>query len=197
MQKANIVRRTYDTCMEWISKPFGIWVLFLIAFVESSIFPIPPDVFLIALCVALPKKSFKFAAVCTLGSVLGGMFGYGLGFWFMDSLGQMIMELYSLADKYQQVQAFYQKYDVWAVGAAGFTPIPYKLFTISAGFFQLDFFAFVLVSIVSRAARFFLVAVLIWKFGAPIKIFIEKYFNILCSAFLILLCLGFFVVKLV
>lgn len=196
MQKVNIVRRTYDACMEWIATPYGVWVLFLIAFVESSIFPIPPDVFLIALCIAIPTRSFKFAAICTAGSVLGGMFGYGLGFWFMDSLGQMIMEMYHLADKYEQVQEFYQKYDVWAVGTAGFTPIPYKLFTISAGFFQLDFPSFMLASLVSRAGRFFLVAALIWKFGAPIKKFIDKYFNILCCLFMLLLFAGFFVVKL-
>lgn len=196
-KKANLLRRVYDVCMKWLTTPYGMWVLFGIAFVESSFFPIPPDVFLIALCVALPLKSFRYAAVCTVGSVLGGALGYGLGYWFMDSLGQNIMALYHLADKYELVRELYQKYDVWAVGTAGFTPIPYKLFTISAGVFHLNFPSFMLVSLVSRAARFFLVAALIWKFGAPIKSFIEKYFNILSLLFIVLLIGGFFLIKLV
>lgn len=196
-KKVNLLRRVYDVCMKWLTTPYGMWVLFAIAFVESSFFPIPPDVFLIALCIALPLKSFRYAAICTVGSVLGGAFGYGLGFWFMDSLGQSIMELYHLADKYELVRELYQEYDVWAVGTAGFTPIPYKLFTISAGVFQLDFPSFMLVSLVSRAGRFFLVAALIWKFGAPIKSFIEKYFNILSIIFMVLLVGGFFLLKLV
>ncbi len=194
--KPNIIRRMYDWCMAWMATPYGIWILFLIAVVESSVFPIPPDVFLIALCVAVPLKSFRYALVCTVGSVIGGMIGYGLGYWFMDGVGQVIIELYHLADKYDLVRELYQKYDVWAVGTAGFTPIPYKLFTISAGLFQLNFPSFVLVSILSRAARFFLVAALIWKFGAPIRLFIEKYFNILSIVFMILLVGGFFAFKL-
>ena len=193
--RPNILRRMYDWCMIQMESPYGVWVLFAVAFAESSFFPIPPDVFLIALCIAVPTKSFRYAAICTAGSVLGGALGYGLGFWFMDSIGQSIMTMYHLADKYELVSEFYQKYDVWAVGTAGFTPIPYKLFTISAGFFQLNFPSFLLVSLVSRAARFFLVATLIWKFGAPIKKFIGKYFNILSILFMVLLVGGFFAAK--
>lgn len=195
--KPNFIHRMYDWCMAWLATPYGIWILFLIAVAESSVFPIPPDVFLIALCVAVPLKAFRYALVCTIGSVVGGMIGYGLGFWFMDGIGQVIIELYHLADKYDLVCELFQKYDVWAVGTAGFTPIPYKLFTISAGLFQLNFPSFVLVSIVSRTARFFLVAALIWKFGAPIRLFIEKYFNILSIVFMALLVGGFFVFTLV
>ncbi|CAG35003.1 conserved hypothetical protein [Desulfotalea psychrophila LSv54] len=183
--------------MEWMATPYGIWALFAIAFVESSVFPIPPDVFLIALCIAVPAKSFRYAAVCTLGSVLGGMFGYGLGFWFMDSLGQGIMNMYNLADKYEIVRQVYDKYGVLAVGTAGFTPLPYKLFTLSAGFFQLNFPAFVLVSIVSRAARFFLVAAFVWKFGASIKHLISRYFNIISIVFMAILIGSFFLIKLI
>ena len=194
--KPNIIRRMYDWCMEWMATPYGVWVLFLVAVAESSVFPIPPDIFLIALCVAVPLKAFRYALVCTAGSVIGGMIGYGLGFWFMDSVGQMVVELYHLSDKYDPVRDLFQKYDVWAVGTAGFTPIPYKLFTISAGLFQLDFLSFVLVSFVSRAARFFLVAALIWKFGAPVRHFIENYFNILIIVFMVLLVGGFLLFKL-
>ncbi len=195
LKKKGMLRRLYDKCMEWLQTPYGIWVLFAIAFVESSFFPIPPDVFLIALCIAVPKKAFKYAAVCAVGSVLGGAFGYGLGMWFMESVGRPIMELYGLSGKYAIVQGLYQEYDAWAVGAAGFTPLPYKLFTITAGAFHINFPTFMLVSLASRSARFFLVAAFIWKFGPPVKVYIEKYFNILSILFLVLLIGGFVLIK--
>ncbi len=195
VKKKGMMHRLYDGCMEWLQTPYGTWVLFLIAFVESSFFPIPPDVFLIALCIAAPAKSFKYAAVCAIGSVLGGALGYGLGMWFMDSLGQSIMQWYGLSEKYLTVQELYQQYDAWAVGAAGFTPLPYKLFTITAGAFHINFPTFMLVSLVARSARFFLVAGFIWKFGAPVKVYIEKYFNILSILFVVLLIGGFVLIK--
>jgi membrane protein YqaA with SNARE-associated domain len=192
-----MLRRLYDLCMEWISGKYGVWVLFFIAFVESSFFPIPPDVFLIAMCVARPVLSFRYAAVCSVGSVLGGAFGYGLGYWFMDGVGMPIVEWYGLADKYQLVQHYFKEYDVWIVGTAGFTPIPYKLFTITAGFVQSNFITFMVVSLLARSARFFLVAGLIWKFGPQIKNFIDRYFNILSLTFVVLLLGGFVLIKLV
>ena len=196
-KKMSFLQRLYNRCMEWIKTPAGIWALFFIAVAESSFFPLPPDVFLIALCVAVPRKSFKYAAVCAAGSVLGGAFGYGLGWAFMDTLGQRILDLYGLEGKYQVVQALYQKYDAWAVAAAGFTPLPYKLFTISAGAFKINFPVFMLVSLAARSARFFLVAGLIYKFGAPVQTFIDKYFNILSIVFLVLLVGGFVLIKMV
>ena len=192
-----VIRRMYDVCMDWISGKYGVWVLFFIAFVESSFFPLPPDVFLIAMCVAIPTRSFRYAAVCSIGSVLGGAFGYGLGYWFMDGIGLTIIDWYGLSDKYGMVQQYFKDYDVWIVGTAGFTPIPYKLFTITAGFVHSNFLTFMLVSFVARSARFFLVAGLIWKFGPQIKHFIEKYFNILSIAFVVLLAAGFILIKLV
>lgn len=189
------LKRLYDYCMEWIAGPYGTWTLFIIAFVESSFFPIPPDVFLIAMCIAAPTRAFKFAAICAAGSVLGGMLGYGLGFWFMESLGQQIISWYGLEHKYLSVQDLYQKYDAWAVGTAGFTPLPYKLFTITAGAFEINFITFVVASLISRSARFFLVAAFIWKFGAPVKGFIDRYFNIISIVFMILLIGGFVLVK--
>ncbi len=192
-----ILRRLYDKCMVWISGRYGGWILFLIAFVESSFFPIPPDVFLIAMCVAIPARSFRYAAVCSLGSVLGGAFGYGLGYWFMDGIGMSIIDWYGLTDRYGLVQQYFKQYDVWIVGTAGFTPIPYKLFTITAGFVQSNFFTFMLVSLLARSARFFLVAGLIWKFGPQIRNFIHRYFNILSIAFVVLLAGGFLLLKVV
>ncbi len=197
IRSPGMIRRLYDQCMEWISGRYGEWILFLIAFVESSFFPIPPDVFLIAMCVAIPARSFRYAAICSIGSVLGGAFGYGLGYWFMDGIGMSIIDWYGLTARYDVVQQYFKQYDVWIVGTAGFTPIPYKLFTITAGFVQSNFLTFMLVSFVARSARFFLVAGLIWKFGPQIRNFINRYFNILSIAFVVLLAAGFILIKLV
>jgi membrane protein YqaA with SNARE-associated domain len=190
-----MIRRLYNWLLEWMQTPYGVWVLFLVAVAESSFFPIPPDVFLMALCISSPKRSFRYGGICAIGSVLGGIVGYGLGFWFMDTFGIRIIELYGFADKYQIVQDLYREYDAWAVGAAGFTPLPYKIFTITAGAFRIDFPTFVFVSFVARSARFAIVAGLIYKFGAPIRTFIEKYLNLLSVLFLILLILGFVLIK--
>jgi membrane protein YqaA with SNARE-associated domain len=185
----------YQRCMDWIAGPYGVWVLFFIALVESSFFPIPPDVFLIAMCLAAPRQAFKYAAICSVGSVLGGVLGYGFGLWFMDSIGQQIIGWYGLEHKYEVVQNYYRTYDFWAIIIAGFTPLPYKLFTITAGAFKINFAAFVVASVVSRSARFFLIALLIHKFGAPVKLFIERYFNILTIVFMVLLIGGFVLIK--
>jgi membrane protein YqaA with SNARE-associated domain len=193
--RPTFLQRVYSRCMEWISTPAGIWALFFLAVAESSFFPIPPDVFLIALCIGVPKKSFRYASVCAIGSVIGGIIGYGLGLGFMDTLGVRILDLYGLHDKYETVQRLYQNYDAWAVGAAGFTPLPYKLFTITAGAFKINFWVFVLVSFVARSARFFLVAGLIYRYGARVERFIYKYFNLLTIIFLVLLIGGFILVK--
>jgi membrane protein YqaA with SNARE-associated domain len=192
-----LLQRIYIRCMDWIQTPAGVWALFFIAVAESSFFPIPPDVFLIALCISVPKNSFKYAGVCAIGSVLGGILGYGLGLGFMDTVGKTILDWYGLHDKYDVVQDLYRKYDAWAVGAAGFTPLPYKLFTITAGAFKINFPVFVTVSIFARSARFLLVAALIYKFGAPVQHFIMRYFNLLTFIFLFLLIGGFILMKMV
>lgn len=194
---AGRLRRLYDSCMKWISGPRGEWALFFIAFVESSFFPLPPDVFLIAMCVSRSQRAFRYAAVCSVGSVLGGALGYGLGFWFMDSVGMAIIDWYGLSDKFELVRHYFQQYDAWIVGTAGFTPIPYKLFTITAGAVHSHFLTFILVSLLSRSARFFLVAALIWKFGPAIQKFIDRYFNILSILFMVLLIGGFLLFKFV
>jgi len=193
--KPGLLRRLYEACMAWIQTRYGLWALFLIAVAESSFFPIPPDVFLIALCIAVPGRSFYYAAICAAGSVLGGGLGYGLGLGFMDTVGMRILNWYGLMEKYEVVQSLYRQYDAWAVGAAGFTPLPYKLFTITAGAFKINFATFMLVSLLARSARFFLVAGFIYKFGAPVRTFIERYFNLLATIFFILLVGGFLLIK--
>lgn len=189
------IRKTYDWVLHWAETPYGTWALFVLAFCESSFFPIPPDVLLIALALSIPLKSFKYAFICSAGSVLGGMFGYFIGMELMDTIGMPILEMYGVTGKYEHIGELYNQYNAWAVGIAGFTPIPYKVFTIAAGAFKIDFGVFVLASFVSRSARFFIVAGLIYKFGSPIKVFIDKYFNLLSIVFVILLILGFILIK--
>ncbi|PIE72871.1 MAG: cytochrome B [Deltaproteobacteria bacterium] len=183
--------------MRWISGKYGEYALFLVAFAESSFFPLPPDVFVIAMAVAIPARAFRYALICSLGSVLGGAVGYGLGYWFMDAIGMPIVEWYGMTEKYLQVQQYFRHYDVWIVATAGFTPIPYKLFTITAGFAKSNFASFILVSLLARSARFFLVAGLIWKFGPKIQGVIDRYFNILSVVFMVLLIGGFVLIRLV
>jgi len=141
------------------------------------------------------KTPFKYALICSFGSVLGGCFGYLIGWKFMALIGNHIVELYGLTPKVEAIEILYNKYDAWAVGIAGFTPIPYKVFTISAGAFQINFLVFVIASFVSRSARFFLVGGLIYTFGPQIQRFIDKYFNILATAFTVLLVIGFIIIK--
>jgi membrane protein YqaA with SNARE-associated domain len=190
-----VLRRLYGWVLHWAKTPYGTWALFLLAFCESSFFPIPPDVLLIALAVALPKKAFKYALVCSVGSLLGGCLGYLIGWQFMVDLGDGIIRFYGLQDKYEYIRRLYVTYDAWAVGIAGLTPIPYKVFTITAGAFRINFVVFLVASAVSRSARFFLVGGLIYLFGPKIQSFIDRYFNTLVIVFVILLVLGFIVIK--
>ena len=190
-----MVRRLYDWVLHWAETPYSTWALFLLAFSESSFFPIPPDVLLIALAVAKPSKALRYALVCSVGSVLGGCLGYLIGYEFMAAVGQKIVDFYGLTDKVAYIQSLYQQYDAWAVGIAGFTPIPYKVFTIAAGMFKIDFPVFIVASLLSRSARFFLVGGLIYKFGPSIQGFIDRYFNTLAVIFTALLVLSFIVLK--
>jgi membrane protein YqaA with SNARE-associated domain len=189
------MRRLYDWVLHWAETPYGSWALFILAFAESSFFPIPPDVLLIALGISIPAKAFRYAAICSAGSVLGGIAGYFIGYQFMDLLGLRILTFYGLTEKYELIGALYDQYNAWAVGIAGFTPVPYKVFTISAGAFKINFPVFVIASFVSRSARFFLVGWLIFVYGAGIRSFIDRYFNILTIVFFILLVGGFMLIK--
>jgi membrane protein YqaA with SNARE-associated domain len=190
-----LIRRLYNWVLHWAETPYGPIALFLLSFAESSFFPIPPDVLLIALAISIPARSFRYALNCSIASVLGGLFGYGIGLFLMDSIGMRILDLYGVMDKYEYVQELYMKYDAWAVGIAGFTPIPYKVFTISAGAFKISLPVFILASVISRSLRFFIVATLIYFYGKKIRTFIEKYFNLLTIIFSVLLIGGFVLIK--
>lgn len=182
-----------DWVLMWADTPYAMIALFLIAFAESSFFPIPPDLLLIAMAVSNPKMALVYALICLAGSTTGGMLGYLIGLKF----GKPALRLLINDEKINQVHEYFQKYEEWAIGIAGFTPVPYKVFSIGAGVFFVDFKKFVLVTILSRGARFFLVAGMIMAFGTQIKGIIDKYFDKLTLAFTILLLGGFAVMKLI
>lgn len=202
--KINFIRKLYDWVLGWAEKPSAQLALFLLAFAESSFFPVPPDVLLIPLVLGFRKKWFRLALVVTLGSVLGGSFGYLIGhylWWAGPQVPSSLAEFFFnnipgfSRDVFFQMQGKYFEYGFWIVFTAGFTPIPYKIFTISSGAFNLDFITFMIASVISRGARFFIVAFLIHLFGEPIKKFIDKYFNWLALLFTILLIGGFLIIK--
>ncbi len=191
----NLLRRLYDWVLSWADHPKAGLALFAFAFAEASFFPIPPDVLLMALSLSKPARALHWAAICSVGSVMGGIAGYILGWQFMATIGQKILAFYHLFSKYELVQGLYQQHDAWAVAAAGFTPLPYKLFTITAGAFDIDFPTFVVASALSRSARFYMVAGLIYFFGPAVRNFLEKYFNLCTVVFFILLIGGFVLIK--
>lgn len=180
--------------LHWVeafaATPYGGWALFAISFAESSFFPIPPDVLLIALCLGDPDRSFWFATICAVASVLGGMLGYAIGFYG----GRPVLQRLFSPAKIEAVERYYDRYNAWATGIAGLTPLPYKLFTISGGAFAINFKVFVIASILARSLRFFAVAAVIRAVGEPAKELIDKHLGWLSIAFVILLVAGFWVV---
>lgn len=178
------------------AKPYATWALFIIAFVESSFFPIPPDVLLIALGVARPKRAFWYALVCTLGSVAGAFLGYYIGYAFFETIGSRIVDFYGFHDKFQFVLDKYRENAWTAILVAGFTPIPYKVFTIAAGFNEtIDLATLALASLVGRASRFMLVGALLYAFGPKMKEYLDKYLERLTLALGILFILGILTIK--
>ena len=187
----DILRDVVAWTASWANTPYGLGALFAIAFAESSFFPVPPDVLMIPMALAQTHQALVFAAVALMGSLLGGIFGYFIG----NKGGRPILNRFFSEDKIALVQDYYHRYDVWAVGVAGFTPIPYKLFSISAGAFELDFKRFMLASLIGRGGRFFLVGLVIMVFGEPVKEFLDKYFDLAAIAILVLFIGGFWVIR--
>jgi len=193
--KWHLHRRLYDWVLHWADTPHGMAALFLLAFAESSFFPIPPDVLLIALCVSVKSKCFRYALICSVGSVLGGVLGFYIGVFAMDTVGSWIVSTYHLQEHFETVRSYYNNNAFFYIWLAAFTPIPYKVFTIAAGAFKVPLMTLVLASLLGRPARFFLVATVFYYLGPPAKKFIEKYFNLMTLVFGILLILGFIVIK--
>jgi len=187
----DILRDVVAWTASWANTPYGLGALFAIAFAESSFFPVPPDVLMIPMALAQPHQALVFAAVALAGSLLGGILGFFIGL----KGGRPILKRFFSEDKIALVQDYYQRYDVWAVGVAGFTPIPYKLFSISAGAFELDFKRFMLASLIGRGGRFFLVGLVIMVFGEPVKELLDKYFDLAAIAIIVLFIGGFWVIR--
>ncbi|MFH1540422.1 MAG: YqaA family protein [Elusimicrobiota bacterium] len=190
-----LLRKLYNWVLSLTESKHSNWALFLLAFAESSFFPIPPDVLLITLSVGKPTKSFFYATISTIGSVLGGIFGYAIGYGIWEVIKGFFFRYVFSEVLFLKVQGLYQHNAFLAVFTAGFTPIPYKVFTIAGGVCHIGLTVFILASVLSRAARFFMVAGLIWKFGKKINNFIDKYFNLLTIIFTILLVGGFLILK--
>lgn len=191
------LRKLYDWVLGWAYHPGGIWALFSIAVAESSFFPIPPDVLQIALGLSKPKRSFWYALISSVGSVLGGILGYFIGLFLYESIGKNIIEFYHLQATFEKVGLYYQAQAFIWIFIAAFTPVPYKVFTIAAGVYHtfVPLSILVLASAVGRPARFFLVASLLYFFGPKIKDFIDRYFNLLTLIFGLLVVLGFLALK--
>ena len=192
-----MIKRLYNWVLSWSDSRWGWLALFIIALFEANWFPLPPDVLLIALCLGATKKSFRFATICLTGSILGAALGYCIGhFLWMTPAGEptaianfFYENIFSI-ESFNNVGNLYDKYNFWIVFTAGFTPLPFKLFTIAGGMFDINFVMFIIASTVSRGMRFFLIGWLIWRYGAPIKSFIDKYFNMLATLFTVIL-IGF------
>lgn len=188
-------KKLKEKTLQYAHSPVGGWVLFANSFAESSFFPIPPDMLQMALSFLKPKKSFNYALVSAIASTLGGIAGYMIGLYLMELIGFPVLRFYNLMDKFEVVKRMYIEKDVLVVFTAAFTPIPYKLITITAGAVKLNIFNFILASLVGRSARFFMVATAIYFFGEKVKGFLEKYLNLLTILFFILLILGFVAIK--
>lgn len=193
-RKPNIIRRAYDWILSWADSPWGPAALFVLALVEASLFPVPPDVLLIALCLGRPKRSFRYSAICLAGTLVGAAAAYALGFWAWNAIDHWFIPKIFSQDAFDAVGILYDRWNFWAVFTAGFTPVPYKIFTIAAGVFHINFGMFIFASIIGRGMRFFLIGWLIWKFGRPIKSFIDRYFNWIVIAFTVLLIGGFLLI---
>ena len=197
------LRRLYEWVLSWANTPYGALALFVLAFAESVIFPVPPDVLLVALALGSRSRALRFGLICSLGSVCGGAAGYALGHyaWLTgDGFTALAHFFYNTVPGFDEevYRSLGTRYDEWGfviIFTAGFTPVPYKLFTVSAGAFAVSFPLFVLASAVSRTARFMLVSALIWRYGEPVRTFIDRYFNTLATAFAVLLVLGFVVIR--
>ncbi len=193
---ANPLRRLYDWVLHWAETPYGTPALLILAFAESSFFPVPPDLLLIALALSIPSRAFWYALVCAAGSISGAYLGYGIGYLGWEAVGRPLVELYNGQETMEWIRLQYDAYGFWGVLVAALTPIPYKVFTIASGLFRFDLGTFTAASVLGRGLRFFTVAGLIYYFGPPVKDLIDRRFNLMVTIFTILLVGGFLVIKL-
>jgi membrane protein YqaA with SNARE-associated domain len=190
-----MLRGLYDWTIRLAERRDALWVLAVVSFVESSVFPIPPDVLIVPMIIAAPRRAWLIATVATAASVLGGILGYAIGVFFYDAVGAPVLQFYGYTDRFDQFRETYNEWGAWAVLIAGITPFPYKVITILSGVTGLDFVIFTVASVVARAVRFYLEAALLWKFGPPVRVFVEKRLGLVATLFLALLLGGFVVAK--
>ncbi|MET0905340.1 MAG: DedA family protein [Bradyrhizobiaceae bacterium] len=188
-----MLRRMYDWCIDAAHKPYALWILGIVSFAESSFFPIPPDVMLIPMALARPQKAWLYAGICTITSVAGGVVGYLIGHLLYDSVGQWVIQFYGYGDKVEAFRAGYAEYGAWIILLKGLTPIPYKLVTITSGFANYNIWMFIGLSIIARGARFYVVAILMNRYGVWIRETIEKRLGLWVGLAVGLVVLGFIV----
>jgi membrane protein YqaA with SNARE-associated domain len=188
-----MLRRIYDWCVASADKPYALWVLGAVSFAESSFFPVPPDIMLLPMSLARPQRAWLFATLCTVASVAGGVLGYAIGALLYDSVGQWLINLYGLAGKVEAFRASYAEWGAWIIIGKGLTPIPYKLVTITSGFAGYNLGLFILCSIIARGGRFFVVAILLNRYGDIIRAEIEKRLGLWVSLLAAVLIAGFIV----
>lgn len=187
--------KCYNYMIDLASRETALYWLFVVAFIESSFFPIPPDIMLIPMVLATPKKAWKIAGVTTIASVLGGYFGYVIGVYFFDLIAKPLLSFYGYLQQFETFKSYYHEWGAWIVFGAGITPFPYKVVTIASGVVGLNIWVFGIASVLARGMRFFLVAWLLKKYGHSMKVFIEKNLGMLSVVFLILLLGGFAAIK--
>ncbi|HHI70230.1 MAG TPA: DedA family protein [Rhodobacteraceae bacterium] len=190
-----MIRRLYNWTLALADSPYSLWALAFVAFLESSVFPIPPDVIMIPMILARPGRAFVIAGVALAASVTGALLGYYIGASLFDVVGKPMLEFYGKTDAAEQFNQRFQDWGAWAVLIAGVTPFPFKVITIMSGWTGLSLGVFIISSIIARGLRFFIVAALLWKFGAPIRDFIEKRLGLMFALFILLLLGGFYLVK--
>ena len=190
-----MIKKIYANIIEISKKKYALSFLLIVAFLESFIFPIPPDIFLIFLILAQKNKAFYLASYCTVLSVAGGILGYFIGSFFFDSLGQGILNYYNLNEKFLTFSESYNEFGALIVAAGGFTPIPYKIITIFSGFVKMDFFEFTIASVISRGARFFLIATLLYFFGKKIEELLIKKFGLISLILFLIIIITYFIIK--
>ncbi len=191
-----MLRRLYDRMIALAETPYALWVLAAVAFAESSVFPLPPDLLIVPMVIARPERAWRIAGVALAASVLGGLLGYWIGAALFESVGRPVLAFYGMTDTFDTFAARYNAFGPWAVLIGGVTPFPYKVITILSGATHLSLPVFVVASVIARALRFFVIAALLWRFGAPIRDFIERRLGLLLTAGTVLLIGGFAAVKL-
>jgi membrane protein YqaA with SNARE-associated domain len=188
-----MIKRVYDWCIDAAHKPYALWILAIVSFAESSFFPVPPDVMLVPMSLAQPKRAWVYAGVCTIASVIGGCLGYAIGALLYDSVGHWVIDFYHMGDKVEAFRESYARWGALIILLKGLTPIPYKLVTITSGFAGYNFWLFILFSIITRGARFFIEAVVLNRWGDWIRERIERHLTLWVILFLVVLVAGFIV----